>query len=523
MQKTCAYLLGIGFLFLLFVAIGGSKTGAQAAPLDLLIAHGNMIDGSGAESHRADIGIRGDRIVFLGDSTKARLRAKRTIDASGLIVSPGFIDPHTHTLEDLSSTNRNSEAYLMQGVTTVVTGNDGSGPLPLAPALKKWEQQGIGTNAVLLVGMCSVRRQVMGMADAAPTPEQLEHMKALVAQGMADGAFGMSAGLFYAPCSFAKTEEVIELAKVAAASQGYYDTHMRDESSYTIGLLGSIRETIRIGKEAGLPAHISHIKALGTDVWGQSGQAIELVREARASGENVTADQYPYNASGTSLVPALVPRWAEAGGREQMLKRFDDPQVRPRLLEEMASNLKRRGGPESLLITASADALAVGKNLQQIADTRHQAPLDAAIEIIKAGSNDVASFNMSEADIDNFMKQDWVMTGSDGSPGHPRKYGTFPRKIREYALKRKVISLSSAIRSSSGLTAQSIGLKDRGLLREGYFADVIAFDPNTISEESTYEHPELLAQGMRYVLVNGKLAVENGKYTGALAGRAIRK
>src|SRR3954466_8443579 len=492
--------------------------------IDLLIAHGTVVDGSGAEPRVADVGIRDDRIVFIGDFNKSGGSAARVIDASALVVAPGFIDPHTHTFEDLSTPPRNTnQPYLMQGVTTVITGNDGSSPLPIGPAIRKWEQQGIGTNAALLVGMCSVRRQVMGMADNAPTAAQLANMKSLVAQGMDDGAFGMSAGLFYAPCSFAATEEVIDLAKVAAAKHGYYDTHMRDESSYSIGLLGSIKETIRIGKEAGLPVHISHIKALGTDVWGQSTEAIRLIREARAQGLEVTADQYPYSASGTSLVPALVPRWAEAGGRDQMLKRFDDPATRPRILEEMERNMKRRGGAQSLLITASADSRAVGKNLQQIADERQERPLEAAIELIKAGANDVASFNMSEADIENFMKQDFVMTGSDGSAGHPRKYGTFPRKIREYALNRKVITLPFAIRSSSALTAEALGIKQRGFLRAGYFADVAVFDAKTISELSTYEHPDVLARGMRYVIVNGKLAVDDGKYTGVLAGRALRK
>lgn len=526
-MRKLVFSIFIAIVLLLIPLISGWSLSAaknQPAKLDLLLVHGTLIDGTGSDPRAGDVGIRNDQIAFIGDSANIPFAAARTIDVSGLVISPGFIDPHTHTFDDLSTPPRNSnEAYLMQGVTTVVTGNDGSGPLPIAPALHNWDQQGIGTNALLLVGMCSVRQKVMGMIDAAPSAEQLAAMKALVAQGMDDGAFGLSTGLFYAPCSFAATEEVIEMAKVAAAKHGYYDTHMRDESSYTIGLLGSIRETIRIGKEAGLPAHISHIKALGTDVWGQSTEAIGLISEARAEGLDVTADQYPYNASGTSLVPALVPRWAEAGGREQMLKRFVDPETRPRLLQEMESNLKRRGGAESMLITASADSRAVGNNLKQIADERHESPLDAALELIKAGSNDVASFNMSEADIENFMKQDFVMTGSDGSPGHPRKYGTFPRKIREYALKRKVISLPFAIRSSSGLTAEMIGIKNRGLLREGYFADVIAFDPKTISEQSTYEHPDVLARGVRYVIVNGKLAVDDGKYTGALAGRALRK
>ncbi|PYY24569.1 MAG: amidohydrolase [Acidobacteria bacterium] len=515
-------------LGVLFFGSGMMLTDVPARPasqnVDLLIRHGKLIDGSGGPPRVGDLGIRGDRIVFIGDAAKDGITAARFIDASGLDVAPGFIHPHTHTLDDLTSAQRHVNiAYLMQGVTTVITGNDGSSPLPIGSALQRWDQQGIGTNAALLVGMCSVRRQVMGMADAVPTAAQLEEMKQRVAQGMNGGGFGMSAGLFYAPCSFAATEEVIELAKVAAEKHGYYDTHMRDESSYSIGLLGSIRETIRIGREAKLPVHISHIKALGTDVWGQSAEAIRIIRAAKAEGIDVTADQYPYSASGTSLVPALVPRWAEAGGREQMLRRFDDPGTRPRLLTEMEQNLKRRGGAQSLLITASADSRATGKNLQQIADERHEAPLSAAIELIEAGSNDVASFNMSEADIENFMKQEFVTTGSDGSPGHPRKFGTFPRKIREYVLKRKVVSLPFAIRSSSTLTAESLGIEERGALRVGYFADVIVFDERTIADQATYDKPELLATGMRYVLVNGKLAVEDGKYNGSLAGKALRK
>jgi N-acyl-D-aspartate/D-glutamate deacylase len=387
----------------------------------------------------------------------------------------------------------------------------------------KWQRQGIGTNAALLVGQGSARRQVMGMSDAAPTADQINQMKALVRQAMDEGALGLSTGLYYAPGSFSTTEEVIELAKVAAREGGIYDSHMRDESSYSIGLLGSIQETIRIGREAGLPVNISHIKALGTDVWGKSGEAIAIINKARAEGIKVTADQYPYTASGTGLTAALVPRWAEAGGSREMFKRIDDPNVRVRLISEMEANLRRRGGAESLLITSARDKYIVGKTLGQIARERGKSAVETAIEIIKAGAAGVASFNMDEKDIENFMRQEWVMTGSDGSGGHPRKYGTFPRKLREYVFKRKIITLPFAVRASSRLVAETFGIRERGLLKEGFYGDVIVFDEKTITDRATYEQPELFAAGIKYVIVNGKLAVEDGKYTGALAGQAIRR
>src|SRR5438128_31301 len=276
--------------------------------LDLLIVHGKLVDGSGKKPRTADVGIRGDRIVFVGDARKAHPEAARTIDATGLVVAPGFIDPHTHTLGDLSDANRKSNlAYLMQGVTTVVTGNDGSSAANIGETLRKWDAQGIGTNAILLAGFGTIRSRILGSTDAQPNAAQLEEMKTLVARAMEDGAFGLSTGLYYAPQSYAKTEEVIALSKVAAAKGGIYDTHMRDENSYSIGLLGAIKETIRIGREANIPVHISHIKALGPDVWGQSKQAIDLMKKARANRIDILACQYPYDASDTSVEASLVP------------------------------------------------------------------------------------------------------------------------------------------------------------------------------------------------------------------------
>jgi len=491
----------------------------HAQDLDLILRNGTVIDGSGLPSTHTDVGIAGDRIVFVG-STAGR-KAKRVIDATGLVITPGFIDPHTHTADDLTDPKRGrNEAYLMQGVSTVATGNDGDSPEHTGDTLARWARQGIGTNAALFIGEGTVRSEVMGMSDAKPTPEQMEKMKALVDTAMNEGAIGLSTGLYYAPGSYATTEEIIALARVAAQHGGIYDTHMRDESTYNIGLMNSVRETLRIGKEANIPVMISHIKALGADVWGQSTEVIALIDEARKAGINATASQYPYDASGTSVTASLVPRWAEADGK--LLKNIHDPVLHQRLIQEMTENLRRRGGPETLLMTAAKDKSIVGKNLAQIAKERNVSPIEAALQIIRAGGSSVASFNMKESDIEAFMKQPWVMTCSDGSEGHPRKYGTFPHKIHEYVYEKHVLSLEAAVRSSTSLPAETLRLKNRGLLKQGYFADVLVFDPKTFIDRATYENPTVLATGVQYLLVNGKVAVDRGKLTATLAGRALK-
>ena len=501
-------------------------TPAQNAPADLLIRNGQVIDGSGAPARTVDVAVTGDRITFVGDATRSNVTARRTIDARGLIVTPGFIDPHTHALEDLSSNDpkrRSNVDYLMQGVTTVVTGNDGGGPYEVARTLEKWRRDGIGSNGALLVGYGSVRQAVMRMSDAPAVGPQLDSMRVLIDKGMREGALGMSSGLYYAPQSYSTTDEVIAMAKVAAMYGGIYDTHLRDESSYTIGLLAAVREAIRIGHDAGMPSHISHIKALGTDVWGRSDSVIAIIEAARAAGDKVTANQYPYTASGSSVGASLLPRWAEVGGRDSLRARVADPATKARLVTDMTENLRRRGGAKSLLISSTRDTSILGKTLDEVATARRISPIEAAIQIVVAGDASVASFNMDDRDIIAFMRQPWVMTGSDGSSGHPRKYGTFPKKWSEYVRGKHVLTPEQFVRQSSGLTAETFGIKDRGVLANGKFADIAVFDPAAFRDRSTYQKPTELATGMKYVIVNGKVAVDGGVYTGVTAGVGITR
>lgn len=519
------------FLILALASTSRAQTKpVQEQSLDYLLVGGQILDGTGSAPRLADIGIRGDRIGFIGKASAAHLRAAHTISAKGLIICPDFIDPHTHAdgyLDD--PVRRNNLNYIMQGVTTVVTGNDGDGPINIAATLDKWQQGGIGTNVALLTGFGTIRRAVMGMVADDPTSAQLDKMRGYVRSAMQQGAFGLSTGLFYAPQSFSKTGEVIELAKVASEFGGFYDTHMRDEDSYSIGLLGAIDETLRIGREAHILVHISHIKALGPAVWGQSVQAIAKINTALAAGQKVLACQYPYTGSGTSLPAALLPPWAHEGRPEQVADRLSDPTQRDRLLAVINENIQRRGGANTLLFTSSRNPELYAKTLAQVAASRKMSPPEAALAILQTSSRDktmnqlgVISFNMSEDDIDRFMVQPWDMTCSDGSPGHPRLYGTFPRKLRIYVYQKKLITLPFMVHVSSDVPAEMLGLRDRGLLREGYIADVIAFDPATVADKATYEHPELLATGMKYVFVNGTLTVNAGNYTGALAGRPLR-
>ena len=502
----------------LAVLLAGCATAPAPLEADLLIRGGTVYPGSAAP-FVGDVAVRGDRIVAVGKRLK--VSAPRTIDASGLVVAPGFIDPHAHMEGWLTADDpqrRLIEPFLMQGVTTVFVGNDGRGRVDIGGLLASASAKPVGINYASFTGFGSIREQVIGAARRAPTAPELAQEQALVRTAMCDGALGLSTGLFYAPQSFAETPEVVALARVAGELGGAYDTHLRDEANYNIGLAGAVEEAIAVGREARIPVHISHIKALGVDVHGMAPAIIARIEKARAEGLAVTANQYPWEASGTSLTASLMPLWALDGGREALLKRLADPALTERLRSEIAENLRRRGGPASLLVV---EGRWKGKRLDAIAAEMGLDPVAAAIAAIREADASTVSFNMAEADITAFMRQPWVFTGSDASTGHPRTWGSFARKHAVYVRERQALTLREFIDRSSTLTAQAFGLTDRGRLHPGAFADLAVFDPATYAARATYETPDLPAAGMRYVLVNGTLAVDNGRMTAIAAGRAL--
>lgn len=507
-------------------ALPTSHVAAQHA--DVLIRGGTIQDGTGRPGWIGAVALRSDRIIHVGSGDG--WTARDTIDATGKVVAPGFIDPHVHA-SDLSIADpetRRATFALMQGVTTLLTGNDGGGSFEVARTLEHFAAGGIGVNAGVFVGHGAVRGAVIGSADRAPTTAELDSMRVLVDRAMREGAFGLSTGLYYAPGHFATTDEVIALARVAAQHGGVYESHIRDESSYTIGLRAAVQEVLDIGRAASIPVHISHIKALGADVWGSAPEIIAMVRAAQDAGLRVTADQYPWTASGTGLHSALLPRWAEAGGRPAMLTRLADSATRTRITAEMTENLRRRGGAASLLLhsVSAPDELreaASGVTLDVLAARRGTTPVEAALEVIVAGRASVASFNMREEDIEAFMREPWVMTGSDGSGGHPRKYATYPRKWRRYVLDHPVLTIERMVQASSAQVATTFGIIERGELREGWFADVIVFDPAAVREVATYTEPSRLAEGMSWVFVNGVAVIAEGAVREVLPGRPLQR
>jgi len=515
---------------LLLGAAAQSVSPGASERYDLLVRRGRVLDGSGNPWVRADVGIRGDRVAAVGDLPEAT--ATRVIDASGLYVAPGFIDTHTHAGSGLvDETLGGAQPLLAQGITTVLVNPDGGGEVDLAAQRDALLRHGVGVNVGQLVPHGSVREAVIGMEARPPSADELERMRALVRRGMAEGAWGLSSGPFYAPGSYADTPELVALARVAGEHGGAYQSHVRDESDYTIGVLAAVDEVITVAREAGLPGIVTHVKVLGPASWGLAAAVRLRIEGARADGVEVWADQYPYDASGTGLGAALLPRWAEAGGRDALRRRLADPDTRARIRAEMAANLARRGGAARIgFRRVVSDPSIEGQTLAAVAKARGTDPVDVAIALVDAGSPSVVSYAMHEDDVRELLRQPWTMTASDGGlvplgegVPHPRLYGAFPRKIRRYVVDERVVGLEFAVRSMTGLPAAVFRMRDRGQLRPGAFADVVVFDLGRLRDRATYDSPHQLAEGMVHVLVNGRPAVADGAFTGERAGRVLRR
>jgi N-acyl-D-amino-acid deacylase len=522
-RRTC---IALATLTGLACVAAGRADAAKAKDVDLLIAGGLVYAGDLKPARTADIGIDGDRIVFIGNAAKSGVRGRRTIAAKGMMVAPGFIDPHTHTEDELTSPDAGRRLVLrqlLQGVTTSVIGVDGDGTPHLRALIDKAQAAGIGQNFAAYVGFGTVRQMVVGEDARAPTAEELARMKALTAAGMCEGALGLSSGLFYAPQSFATTEEVIAIAGEAGRRGGIYDTHQRDEGDSNVGVVASMTEALRIGAESGATLHIGHIKISGG--WKPDGafmaELVGMVEAARAKGQKVTADQYPWGAASTSLDAAIIPRWAQDGGRAAMLKRFDDPADAPRIKAESAAD---RLADRIVINHYPSQPDLVGKPLSEIAAGWSVTPAEAAIRILHKGEAGVAVFVMNEPDIKKAMIQPWVMTSSDGGDGgHPRGYASYPRLWTNYVVDQKVLTPVQFVHRSTGLVADSLGISQRGYLRTGYFADIVVIDPKRYKPMATFAEPRLLSTGVIDAVVNGQVELANGEPTGIMSGRGLAK
>jgi N-acyl-D-amino-acid deacylase len=560
MKRASKFLIAGIFLFLPLAGFG------QPLTYDILIKNGRIIDGAGNPWFYADLAVKDGKIAVIARTIHAA--AKRTIEAQGLYVVPGFIDIHSHSDDGLSTPPINTNPNMIaQGVTTVVVNQDGRSPWPIARQKTTYEKQGIGTNAILMVGHGTVRRQVMKNDFQRPaSAAEIEQMQALVKQGMEEGAHGLSAGLEYVPGRWSMTEEVIALVKMIAPYNGFYISHERSEGrdpmwknasdpTPTVDLLQAVKETIDIGEQTGVTVVASHLKAKGATFWGSSHAATRLIAEARDRGVPVYADQYPYPTTGSDGNTVLIPRWAladensDVGGqlseladdmpkefakiKENFSRRLNLPQAREKIKQDIAHEIDRRGGPANIILYEFPNPAYLEKSLGQIAQMRNENPVDAAIwlqlnGLERPGGARMRGFSLAEIDVEHIMQQEFTATCSDagtvalgdGIP-HPRFYGTFPRKIRRYVFERGVISLPFAIRAMTSLPAQIIGLKDRGWLKENYWADIAIFDPEKIADRATYVNPHQYAEGVPYVLVNGKLVVDGGKITGKLPGKVL--
>ena len=545
---------------ILLLAVTSWAASAQK-PFDIIITHGHIIDGTGSPWYTGDIGIRDGRIAAIGSLTSAP--RTRTIDAQGKIVAPGFIDMLGQS-ELTILVDPRLPSKIFQGITTEITGEGGS-VAPLNDAIiqadksgydhyhitpdwrtlrqyfARLEKQGMGINLATFVGATQIRRMVLGDADVQPTPQQLDQMKELVRQAMHDGAVGVSTSLMYAPAPYAKTEEIIALVAESAPFGGIYATHMRDESN---SVLQSIDEAVRIGGEAHVPVEIWHLKVAGKNNWGRMPEVVRRINQARAEGADIAADTYAYTAWFNDF-SAFIPQWAHDGGLAKMVERLKDPAAREHIRKDMLTpsdawdnEWQEIPGPEAILICVVHNPKLLplqGKRLSEIAKRWNKDPMDTLFDLLieDDGFTSVAVFGMSEPDVTLALQQPWVAINNDSSGAspegilgeehpHPRAYGAFPHILRKYVREEKNLTLEDAIRKFSALPAQRMRLSDRGVLKEGMWADVVVFDPEAVKDIATFENPNQLSQGMEYVLVNGVAVIADGKMTGKLPGRVLR-
>ena len=504
-----------------------------APAYDLLITGGTVFDGSGAEGVPADVAVRGDRVVRVSATPLDPARAARVIDATGLYVAPGFVDVHAH-LDPILRLPA-SESHVRQGVTTAIGGPDGSSPWPLAPYLDSLESLGIGMNVGYTIGHNTIRRSVMGLANRAATPAELDAMRRMVARGMGDGAFGLSTGLKYLPGAFADLDEVVALSQVAADSGGYYTSHMREEG---LGLLDAVAELLEIGRRAGLPVVVTHHKVVGQPMWGSSARTLAMIDSARAAGTDARVDQYPYTATYTGI-GILVPAWAQAGGDSAFLARLEDPALRDSIVDGIVRNILVDRGAGDIarvqLARVGWDTTLEGLTLADWARREGRPPTpetgaELVIEAIRRGGASAIYHALDDDDVRRIMRHPQTMIASDGRltrPGeghpHPRWYGTFPRVLGRYVRDEGVLDWPEAIRKMTSLPAALPGLEGRGVLREGSYADITIFDPATVADRATFQDPHNYPAGIPFVIVNGVVTVDDGVFRDVRAGRPLRR
>lgn len=521
------------FLYYLFLCLGVfcSSTAQTQESVDLLITNCRIIDGTGNPWYYGEIAIRDEQIYAIGPTLN--ITAKQTIDASRQVVCPGFIDVHGH-LE--SSIFRRPEAanFVYDGVTTVVTGNCGNSLTDLTAFFQELRDTSISINIASLVGHNSVRRQVMGASDRIPTQTELDSMQSIVKQAMQDGAVGLSTGLIYVPGTYAETAEVVALAKVASAYEGIYASHMRNESH---DIKEAIAEAVNIGKEANLPVEISHFKVSARKLWGLSEQTVQWIEDYRQQGLDVTVDQYPYTASSTTLA-VLLPTWSLAGGTDSLDARLKVDAIKQKIIAEMKAQLAKDGETDYTYCAISRcpfDQSYNGKRISEVTEMRtgdrtldHQ--IETVLELVRQGERVQMVFHkMNEEDVARIMKAPFTMIASDAgipqfgySVPHPRAYGTNTRVLGKYVREKGLLSLEDAIRKMTSLPASRFKFKDRGLLRSGYKADIVIFDPDTVTDQATFEQPHAYPKGINTVIVNGQITIADGVHLGTRAGSVLK-